>query len=434
MNNLLNVGEAVIGLSTNKSYNVSGFLGSGGQGEVYAVSANDGQYALKWYFITNATESRYQSLAALVDKGAPSDKFLWPIELVRSNRHSGFGYVMALRPREYKDLNALMSRKISPTFRSLALACLHTSHNFHILHSQGYCYRDVSFGNIFFNPGNGEILICDNDNVGITGRNSDILGTPRFMAPEIVTGKASPSTETDQFSLAVLMFYMLFLSHPLDGKLEASLKCFDAPAQRRLYGDDPVFIFDPDDDRNRPAEEVHGNAFIFWEIYPKFIKDAFTTTFTKGLKNPRERVREIQWRSLCLRLLDSLVHCSHCDMENSFDITRSNAICWNCKRQLLTPMRLLFENKDEVAIHRDTMLFPHHLSGDPSQRFNFSTPMVEISRAPNNPDIWGLKNISSLLFSALTPEGKDLAWEPGRSVSLRPGTILRFGRTNAKII
>ena len=33
------------------------------------------------------------------------------------------------------------------------------------LHIAGAKYQDISFGNLFFNPDNGDVLICDNDNV-----------------------------------------------------------------------------------------------------------------------------------------------------------------------------------------------------------------------------------------------------------------------------
>jgi serine/threonine protein kinase len=113
----------------------------------------------------------------------------------------------------------------------------------------GLCYRDISFGNVFFDPDTGEVLICDNDNVAVDGEGKiGVLGTPRFMAPEIVRGEALPSMHTDVFSLAVLLFYMLIMHHPLEGKRELAIKCLDLPAMNKLYGTDPLFIYDPDDD------------------------------------------------------------------------------------------------------------------------------------------------------------------------------------------
>ena len=63
---------------------------------------------------------------------------------------------------------------------------------------------------MFFDPDTGDVLICDNDNVSANGiDNSSVYGTPRFMAPEIVMGQAKPSRNTDLYSLAVLLFYMV---------------------------------------------------------------------------------------------------------------------------------------------------------------------------------------------------------------------------------
>ena len=78
---------------------------------------------------------------------------------------------------------------------------------------------------MFFDPDTGDVLICDNDNVSANGiDNSSVYGTPRFMAPEIVMGQAKPSRNTDLYSLAVLLFYMFMMGHPLEGKLEAALR------------------------------------------------------------------------------------------------------------------------------------------------------------------------------------------------------------------
>ena len=68
-------------------------------------------------------------------------------------------------------------------------------------------------------PGSMALLICDNDNVDVDGAPPTSLGTPKFMAPEIVRGEASPTMDTDLHSLAVVLFYLLFLCHPLEGKL-----------------------------------------------------------------------------------------------------------------------------------------------------------------------------------------------------------------------
>src|SRR5256885_1046760 len=82
------------------------------------------------------------------------------------------------------------------------------------LHARGLCYRDISFGNAFFDPETGEVLICDNDNVTVDAQaKGGVYGTPRFMSPEIVRGETAPNSQTDLFSLSVLLFYMFMMHH-----------------------------------------------------------------------------------------------------------------------------------------------------------------------------------------------------------------------------
>src|SRR5207244_925684 len=156
------------------------------------------------------------SLETLIRKGPPNEKFLWPIELTSAQGVPGFGYIMLLREERFKSIVDLMTRRVEPTFRVLAAAGLELANSFLQLHSKGLCYCDISFGNVFFDPENGDISICDNDNVAVDGlTDSGIRGTPRFMAPEVVCNRALPSTQTDLFSLAVLLFYIFMLHHPL---------------------------------------------------------------------------------------------------------------------------------------------------------------------------------------------------------------------------
>ena len=55
-----------------------------------------------------------------------------------------------------------------------------------MLHLNGYCYRDISSGNMV-DPDTGDVLICDNDNVGINRQSdSQVDGTYEFMAPEVI--------------------------------------------------------------------------------------------------------------------------------------------------------------------------------------------------------------------------------------------------------
>jgi len=255
---MLNRGQTLRTEISNTTIEVTELLGTGGQGEVYQVTMEGKDYALKWYYPASIIPDQRENLQYLIQAGAPSDRFLWPIELVSYG--NSFGYLMNVREKRFEDLTALMNRSITPTFEVLCTVGFELAQNFRLLHLAGLCYRDISWGNVFLDPKTGATLICDNDNVGINRTSSSaILGTPMFMAPEIVRGEAYPSIETDLFSLAVLFFLMLMSHHPLHGQKESEIHSLDFTAMRWLYGKEAVFIFDPTNRTNRPVRGIHDN-------------------------------------------------------------------------------------------------------------------------------------------------------------------------------
>ena len=416
---------------------VEKFLGGGGQGEVYKANLGGKKVALKWYFPAQATPEQRQALETLVAKGPPTEKFLWPIELADADDVPGFGYVMPLRGPQYKSIVDLMKRRAEPTFHALATAGMQLADSFLDLHAMGLCYRDISFGNVFFDPDTGEVLICDNDNVAVDDNaKGGVLGTPRFMAPEVVRGDALPSMHTDLFSLATLLFYMLMVHHPLEGKKELEIKCLDLPAMNKLYGTEPVFIFDPDDDSNRPEPGYHDNALIFWPLYPQFIRDLFTKAFTDGLDDPiHGRVRESEWRAAMNDLRDSIFYCPQCGMENFYDIevlkaTGHPGACWSCQSDLRLPPRIRIED-DVIMLNHDTQLFEHHL--DPDRRYKFETPLAAVAQHPRDPSIWGLRNLGQEKWVITTPDGEIKDVPPGRSATLNVGAKINFGKREGEI-
>ncbi|MCP9493858.1 MAG: hypothetical protein MSG64_05300 [Pyrinomonadaceae bacterium MAG19_C2-C3] len=417
---------------------VEKLLGAGGQGEVYKATLGGEAVALKWFFPQMATPDQRAAIELLVRKGAPSEHFLWPLELAVAPNVQGFGYVMGLRPARFKNIVDLMKRKIEPTFRALATASFNLAHNYLQLHTQGFCYRDISFGNAFFDPDTGDILICDCDNVAPDGRGTlGVLGTPRFMAPEVVRGDAVPSTSTDLFSLAVLIFYMLTVAHPLEGKRETEIKCLDLAAMNKLYGTEPIFIYNPNDESNRPVPGIHDNALAFWRIYPQFLRDLFTRAFTEGLRDPLHgRVRESEWRAAAIRLRDAIIYCAHCGLENFYDADKLKAtngnpgLCWACAVNLKLPPRIRV-NRQVVMLNHDTRLFPHHTDDD--RLYDFTAPVAEVARHPTDKNIWGLKNLSDDKWVVTAADGSIRDVEPQRSVTLAVGTRIHFGKIEGEI-
>jgi eukaryotic-like serine/threonine-protein kinase len=419
------------------SCRVEELLGSGGQGEVYRVATADGRLALKWFFPAMATPSQRTAIELLVRKGPPNGNFLWPIDVATAPGVVGFGYVMRLREPRFKSILDLMKRRIEPTFRVLATAGLNLSDHFLRLHTEGLCYRDISFGNAFFDPATGEVLVADNDNVAVNGAATiGVLGTPRFMAPEVVRGEAMPSTETDLFSLAVLLFYMLMMHHPLEGRREHEIRCLDLPAMTKLYGTDPLFIFDPADRSNEPVPGFHDNAIAFWPLYPQFVRALFVRAFTDGLGDAKNgRVRESEWRRVMADLRDAILYCAACGAENFYDAVELKATgslrpCWSCGAKLALPPRLRIGGRVVVLAH-DATLYPHHV--DPQRLYDFSTPVAAVAEHPRTPGLWGLRNLSDRKWVSTTADGASHDVQPGRSATIAAGTRIQFGSAEGEI-
>ena len=437
MDQLLTNNSTVTTDSSHVPCTIERLLGAGGQGEVYQSQLGTRQVALKWYYpqyLKNDPGLRDRLLKA-IQLGAPNDKFLWPVELVSAEGIPGFGYVMPIRDSRYKGLNDLMAGRCDPSFYAISTACIQLADSFLGIHAKGFCYRDISFGNVFFDPATGDVLICDNDNVLENGKTEGgILGTPRFMAPEVVRNEALPSTETDLFSLAVLLFYLLTISHPLEGKKEADIRCLDAPAMKKLYGTEPIFIFDPQNTSNRPVPGIQDNPLAYWPIYPTFLQNLFIRAFTTGMNKADERIRESEWRSAMIKLRDSMLYCNSCGSENFYDgdkLQETGGVlptCWSCGQTMKLPPRIRIDQA-VIMLNHNTRLFPHHLG----TAYQFDRPVAEVSRHPTDPNIWGLKNLSNTRWTITTAQGAIKDIEPNKSLTLAVGTKINFGQVTGEI-
>jgi DNA-binding helix-hairpin-helix protein with protein kinase domain len=439
MQQLLKSGQILRTVSGHAPCTVRQYLGGGTQGEVYVAELAGNDLALKWYFpnYLRIDKTLHHRLEMAMKRGAPSNKFLWPLDLVTAGADEAFGYVMPLREPRFKSLIDLMRGALNPRFWALATAGFELANAYFLLHSEGLCYRDINFGNVAFDPNDGDIRVCDNDNVGVSDEPASIGGTVRFMAPEIVRGEALPNTQTDLFSLAVLLFHIFMVHHPLEGKREYDIHALDGLAMKRLYGEDPIFIFDPNDSRNAPVPDYHETVLTYWPLYPKFLRDLFVKAFTKGLHDPQGgRVVEGEWRTAMVRLRDSIMYCGHCDAENFYDqevaqkLAERGGECWRCHKNVRVPPRIRIK-QNVVMLNRDSGLYAHHI--DDGRKFDFSQRVAVLAQNPQNPSIWGLTNLSESPWVATFPDASVRDIEPGRSIALARGLKINFGKVEGEI-
>ncbi|MGP4111034.1 protein kinase domain-containing protein [Streptomyces sp. 4N509B] len=414
-------------------------LGAGGEGEVYQVTTRSGVWALKWYLPQLATDFRRAILETLVHRAWQDDRFLWPRTIVTDPRSpgAGLGYLMPLRPDHFTDLRKLVARDPSVTRtitpRSLVTIGLHTVEAYRELHSKGIAYRDISWGNIFFDPRSGDVLVCDNDNAVVEGEEAGVAGTMKFMAPELVRGDALPGIQTDLHSLAVLLFLLLLNHHPLEGEQEYRIHCWDDKAERRLYGTQPVFVYDPRDTRNRPVPGEHDTVIVLWEALPQILRDLFVRTFTDGLADPYSRVREGEWQDALSMVRDAIVVCGGCGRQNLSQPGGAGPTCWKCGRTVGLPPRLELttgtggrRGRRDVRLQQGAELYAHHLQAAPA-RHDFRAVVARVTEHPRQPGRLGLTNLGSTPWTMRRPDGEERVIEPGKTAALRPEILLEFG-------
>ncbi len=408
-------------------------LGEGGQGTVYRVSVGGKEYALKWYHKGSVQNPKkfYQNLENNINKGAPTKAFLWPLFLTEQTDDS-FGYVMELRPKNYREFSEFLLAKVHfATLTAAVNAALNITNGFRELHRNGFSYQDLNDGNFFIDPDTGDVLICDNDNVAPYGESLGIAGKARYMAPEVVRNIKRPDVMTDRFSLAIVLFRLLFLDHPLEGKRVVEAPCLTEELELKFYGKDPIFIYDPTDDTNRPVRGVHSNALRFWNMYPKFIRDKFITALSKdAMTENAPRMTDNDWQIAFTRLRDTIVTCP-CGCETFINVA-GDANCIGCGKRIPKPPILNCHNhKYGLALFPGVKMYRCHIDKDSD---DFNEVIGEVNRNPKNPAMWGLRNLSDIIWNVETADGTIKPIGKGQVAPIAAIKAIHFPNGTATVI
>jgi DNA-binding helix-hairpin-helix protein with protein kinase domain len=173
------------------------------------------------------------------------------------------------------------------------------------LHRSGLAHSDLSPNNIMVDSAKGTLNLIDLDGLVVPGfLPPQVLGTPDYMAPEVLCGRVSgPSIATDRHALAVLLYQLLLFRHPLKGPKVYSP---DVDEDERLaLGETAVYVDHPIDKTNRPKKS-------FWPatLLGRTLKRLFEQSFVQGLKDPSARPSAGEWELALARLSDRVVSCS----------------------------------------------------------------------------------------------------------------------------
>lgn len=387
-------------------------LGRGGQGIVYLVEVCGEKKALKWYL--NAPDDKfYRNLDQNIASGAPSDAFLWP-EYLTEKQQGSYGYIMKLRPQNYYEFGNFLLAKVSfKSFTAMLSAAMKICDGFMMLHRFGYSYQDLNDGNFFIDPQTGDVLICDNDNVMPQGEKSGIMGKARYMAPEIVAG-GIPDKCSDRFSLSVILFMLFYANHPFEGAKVVACPCMTEAFEKKFYGSEALFIYDPTDKSNLPVRGIHQNVIRRWPVFPQMLRDAFIEEFSKEkLQDPSTRMIEQNWKKIISSVRDSLVVCQHCAEETFVNVSDSTDKCMNCGKDVDLSKRLVINNRS-LPLTQNTYIY---IDED-------NTPDGVVTTDSNG--FMLIKNISTETWTVETPSGKIKTVAPNEILPVKEGLKITF--------
>lgn len=212
--------------------------------------------------------------------------------------------------------------------------CIKISRAVRRMHAAGLAHSDLSFNNVLIDPVTGKATIIDIDGLVVPGKfPPDVLGTPDFIAPEVMASKhlpkqdpnrKLPSVQTDRHALAVMIYMYLLYRHPLRGG-----KIHDTDPQKDeelSMGAKALFVEHPTDKSNRPKLNQVKPTHLPWADVNKipytvagpYLKALFDKAFIDGLHNPNIRPTADEWEQALIKTVDLIQPCQNVNCEQKW--------------------------------------------------------------------------------------------------------------------
>ena len=416
---------------------------SGGQGDVYRVIYNGHPYALKWY---NKHKSDviggdlYNNIVRLCATRQPSEKFIWPQipvhEAGAGKNGDRFGYLMELFPSGYSEMSDFLRADGDPraarfqSYNAMLATGLNVAAAMRELHlSLGMSYKDLNPKNFAFHPETGDILVIDNDNVSADGSPCGVSGMNGYMAPEIQRSKYQlrPYTRTDYYSLAVILFRLFFVDHPMEGRLWRKYPVITDHVEEYFYAMKPVFCFHPKDDSNRPDDVYAPNALRRWSVMPMELRNLFIEAFTDGIDAPNRRPTENAWINAISHARDKLIR---------IPVNTSRGKNWaeqfvNFEDPSSVPagcMQLSLSSGFKIAVYPRKAIYEISVDGD-AKRYN--KIYAGVVYYPDRKRM-GIRNLSGHEWNVEKPDGAAIL-KPGQETEIVSNMKIIFQQENERI-
>ena len=250
-------------------------------------------------------------------KGSINDDFLG----IKGKEKEGKWYASA------KNLNKFLAPEEKGDWFKYFQISIRISRAVRRLHAAGLAHSDLSYKNVLVDPTTGQASIIDIDGLVVPGKYPpDVLGTPDFIAPEVISTKHLPITDakrklpsikTDRHALAVMIYMYLLYRHPLRG---GKVNDLDSAKDEELsMGIKALFVEHPTDRSNRvkvdqlhPSQLPQGDPVkIPYSVCGPYLKELFNKAFIDGLQNPDIRPTADEWEQALLKTVDLMQPCQN---------------------------------------------------------------------------------------------------------------------------
>ena len=360
------------------------------------------------------------------------------------------------------------------------------------LHSNSVIHSDLSNNNILINPADKKIHIIDMDGVAINNdivrvASSDMLGTPRFIPPEIKKLcdehkeiKFTPAS--DLFPLAIHIYSLLLHRHPLLRFLAPGEP--DKIEKQNLDEEDYIFIYHPSYIESEPTRsffiskkqachKIYNNEYERAENFCKglsrdvispdwmdlnkfssaricgpFLSSLFKKAFVDGLNDPAARPSAWDWQLAISKTINLLYPCGNCSHKYFVVQRKTDIRCPFCGEKIKTDIPILNVYDFRVSEHRflnDALgekkreiivgypgrkIYNHQLEGqNPNPK---ASPIFELSK---NDRGYVIRNISSLDMRVVNENGQgcDIAIPNGGCHEMSDFLMLKISKEGSDI-
>lgn len=301
--NIVNLEGTVVRGESGTKYTLTKKLAQGAQGVVYEESS--GNFVVKFYFEGFAADCVMDQLRFVRNTQLP--KNFVTVEDLFAKPYTG--YVMR-RVDDHLPLNTYLIPPANEAFhiwynrgkgflQRLFLGRLIAT-AFGELERKNLSYCDISGNNILVSATGTSVQMIDVDNIYVAGRGKPaVLGTPRYIAPEVVNGLRNPDILSDNYSLAVILYELLRVGHPYisdevaDGSPEDEARALTGECE---------YVTPKTSTRMLPEDVVFTDR----------LKELFKRCFADGKVDRLKRPPAREFEFALIEASNKVIKCPHC--------------------------------------------------------------------------------------------------------------------------